>query len=105
MAKVRNFKHLWLVSAACAMCMLPAAGQQSVADSLRLPGRLKPEITWVNMKVNKNTFVTAFPFCDKGIKHQPFFCRIESTIEKRSKIALRMRLGDLNYVNMLENKN
>ena len=34
----------------------------------------------------------------------PFFCRIEHKIETGSKIAFRFRLGDLNYVNMLENK-
>ncbi len=34
----------------------------------------------------------------------PLFCRIEHKIELKSKIAFRFRLGDLNYVNMLENK-
>ena len=34
----------------------------------------------------------------------PFFCKIEHGIEKNSKIAFRFRVGDLNYVNMLENK-
>ncbi len=34
----------------------------------------------------------------------PFFCKMEHIIESNSKIALRFRLGDLNYVNMLENK-
>ncbi len=35
----------------------------------------------------------------------PIFCKIEHQIEKSSKIGFRFRLGDLNYVNMLENKN
>lgn len=35
----------------------------------------------------------------------PFFCKVEHKIESNSKIAFRFRLGDLNYVNMLENKN
>jgi hypothetical protein len=35
----------------------------------------------------------------------PIFCKIEHQIEKASKIGFRFRLGDLNYVNMLENKN
>ncbi|MFZ1749677.1 MAG: hypothetical protein WAU01_05780 [Saprospiraceae bacterium] len=34
----------------------------------------------------------------------PFFCKIEHKIETGSKIGFRFRLGDLNYVNMLENK-
>lgn len=34
----------------------------------------------------------------------PLFCRIEYNFEKSSKINLRVRLGDLSYVNKLENK-
>ena len=34
----------------------------------------------------------------------PFFCKVEHSIEKESKIQFRFRLGELNYVNMLENK-
>jgi hypothetical protein len=34
----------------------------------------------------------------------PLFCKIEHQIEKSSKIAFRFRLGEVNYVNMLENK-
>jgi len=34
----------------------------------------------------------------------PIFCKIEHLIEKKSKLGFRFRLGDLNYVNMLENK-
>ena len=34
----------------------------------------------------------------------PVFCKIEHKIESVSKIAFRFRLGELNYVNMLENK-
>lgn len=34
----------------------------------------------------------------------PFFCKMEHKIEKNSKIAFRFRIGDLNYVNKLENK-
>lgn len=34
----------------------------------------------------------------------PFFCYIESLIEKQSKIAFRFRLGNLDYVNSLEYK-
>ncbi|MBK9254487.1 MAG: hypothetical protein IPM42_03255 [Saprospiraceae bacterium] len=34
----------------------------------------------------------------------PVFCKIEHRIEQKSKIPFRFRLGNLNYVNMLENK-
>lgn len=34
----------------------------------------------------------------------PLFCKFEYKMEKSSKLNLRMRLGDLNYVNKLENK-
>lgn len=36
---------------------------------------------------------------------QAFFCRIESAIERRSKVAPRFRLGSTEYVDMLEGKN
>lgn len=49
--------------------------------------------------------VTALPLTQKfDNKMLPFFCKIEHKIESKSKIAFRFRLGDLNYVNMLENK-
>jgi hypothetical protein len=34
----------------------------------------------------------------------PFFCRMEHKIEQKSNIPFRFRIGDLNYVNALENK-
>lgn len=34
----------------------------------------------------------------------PLFCKIEHVIEQKSGIAFRFRLGNLQYVNMLENK-
>lgn len=36
--------------------------------------------------------------------HLPFFCRIENILEKETKIPLRFRIGNLDYVNALENK-
>jgi hypothetical protein len=35
---------------------------------------------------------------------QPFFCRIESKIDSKSKVPFRFRLGSLDYVNELEGK-
>ena len=37
--------------------------------------------------------------------HTAFFCKIEDKIEHRSKLPIRMRLGDLNYTNTIEGKN
>lgn len=34
----------------------------------------------------------------------PFFCRIESALEKKSRIPVRFRLGSVDYVNRLEGK-
>ena len=58
--------------------------------------------------INKSTFQVANlskPILLFNSNQLPFFCKIEHKIEKTSPIALRFRLGDLNYVNMLENKN
>ena len=35
---------------------------------------------------------------------QPFFCKIESQIERKSRFAPRFRLGSLDYTNWLEQK-
>jgi hypothetical protein len=64
-------------------------------DSLNLRMNFKPKVnfentTWSNIQDYSNTL--------------PFFCKMEYILEKSSKINLRMRLGDLNYVNYLENK-
>jgi hypothetical protein len=34
----------------------------------------------------------------------PFFCKWEKVIEKHSKVPFRFRIGNLDYVNTLENK-
>ena len=56
----------------------------------------KPSITAIT---NQSSFIKKF-----DPTSLPVFCRIEYKIESKSKIAFRFRLGDLNYVNMLENK-
>lgn len=35
---------------------------------------------------------------------EPFFCRIEASLDKKVKMPLRFRLGSLDYVNSLERK-
>ncbi|MFZ1704142.1 MAG: hypothetical protein WAT79_07335 [Saprospiraceae bacterium] len=44
---------------------------------------------------------------DLGISplvYDAFFCKIENKIEKQSNVPFRFRLGNLDYVNRLENK-
>ena len=36
--------------------------------------------------------------------HEPFFCRVDSSLDKKVKMPLRFRLGSLDYVNSLERK-
>lgn len=50
----------------------------------------------------KNTVVTLKP--DYYTKQLGFFCRQELQIEKAAKFPIRFRLGNLNYVNALEQK-
>jgi hypothetical protein len=54
---------------------------------------------WTNKNKVQLKFVKSF-----SEKSLPFFCKVEHNIEKESKIQFRFRLGELNYVNMLENK-
>jgi len=37
-------------------------------------------------------------------KDLPFFCKLEHLIELSTQLPIKIRLGDLNYVNSLENK-
>lgn len=48
---------------------------------------------------NQNQLVRKY-----NVSDLPFFCKMEHIIESKSKIPFRFRLGDINYVNMLENK-
>lgn len=53
----------------------------------------------INYYKSYNDFKYSF-----DVSKLPFFCKIEHKIEAKSKIPFRFRIGDLNYVNMLENK-
>lgn len=72
-----------------------------------IPGFFKPRIYFAKDKVNtglKDSYQSKFIKSIFNPATMPFFCRIEHNIEKSGNIPFRFRIGDLNYVNMLENK-
>ena len=81
---------------------LHITGQHSIKrDSItrHIPSYLDFKPNWTNKNNLHFKFVQSFT--EKSL---PFFCKVEHNIEKDSKIQFRFRLGELNYVNMLENK-
>lgn len=69
---------------------------QSDTSEVREWLMFKPQIyNYTTQKTSKFRF---------DVTQLPFFCKIEHKIESKSKIPFRFRIGDLNYVNMLENK-
>ena len=40
-----------------------------------------------------------------SLAHTAFFCKIEDKLERSAKIPVKMRIGDINYTNMMEGKN
>ncbi len=101
--KIKLIKHLWLFCLVC--CCDSLIGQHYASfvseNDLKRTTTLsridfKPKMISQDMKTTiKNRYTETLPF----------FCRMEHNIEKSSKINLRLRIGDLNYVNYLENKN
>lgn len=70
--------------------------EQITYDSLLSPQSFKPVLHFTSKNQNDLKFFR--------VDALPIFCKIEHKIESVSKIAFRFRLGELNYVNMLENK-
>ena len=59
----------------------------------------------VNYKINftQNQSFTSFPkIYDHN--HLAFFCKVEVKLEKAAKFPIKLRLGDVDYVNQLEGK-
>lgn len=82
-------------------------GQDINNEMFYIPGFFKPRIYFNAKKVTiaqKDTYTSKINEKIFNPASMPFFCRIEHKIEKSGNIPFRFRLGDLNYVNMLENK-
>lgn len=54
----------------------------------------------IDYKKSYNSSVFLYP----QQKDLPFFCKIEYLLELSAQLPIKIRLGDLNYVNSLENK-
>lgn len=100
-------ERLFMVIICCTMNWIPLLGQASNYEKVDISLLFKPQIF---ISVIANTSIEtgrnqANPFlATYDVKRLPFFCKIEHKIERSGKIPFRFRLGDLNYVNMLENK-
>ena len=72
----------------------------------KLPLRILPKL-YVNQQVfGKDSVFSVFNFNNRKIKtvQLPFFCRIEEMMSVQARFPVRIRLGNLDYVNKLEGK-
>jgi hypothetical protein len=79
---------------------------QATNEKFSIPDSV-PDPFLAELEVNREPFISIY---QKNIQilpsplPSPFFCRIESKIESKSKLAPRFRLGSLNYTNWMEGK-
>lgn len=77
----------------------------SSASTFSILELTKPQLL-VDLKLKESTFrLHSLSIYSPSLKHTAFFCKMEDRLGKRSKLPLKMRLGDLDYVNTLEGKN
>lgn len=83
------------------VCLCGYAQAPNRADSLR-------PILLLNKWLNDSSPLpgTGRPFMlpSSALKERAFFCRKEKELEQWSRLPLRLRLGNLQYTDMMENK-
>jgi len=99
--------RLWVCGLFCIIWCNSLIGQVQYKRSRNISDYFKPKLslTIQNFTLeNLGMYPPALITKSFDADDLPFFCKIEHKIERIGKIPFRFRLGDLNYVNMLENK-
>lgn len=106
MAKINTNSQQFLLSVLFVISIAGVFHSQQLPKNIILNPIPLSQQRLLNFKPNWVQTVAVSPFTINRFEPNslPFFCKIEHNIEKNSKIAFRFRIGELNYVNMLENK-
>lgn len=109
---MRQWQHILVTMSFCTLGVCGVQAQLLMPHRhARTPMHLSPHhYDTFSISARFNTFNASSvmyhlqsPFAQQ-IQKQAFFCRIESQLERRSRLAPRFRLGSLDYVNYLEGK-
>jgi hypothetical protein len=98
---------LFMIIISCTMNWLTLFGQAINNEKVNISLLFKPQIfipVIGNVSIESVRYPSNVIMTTYDVNRLPFFCKIEHRIERSGKIPFRFRLGDLNYVNMLENK-
>ena len=111
---MKNFDDIWIMNfglilivslLSCTSSVSQQAKQKIEADRMGFALTHSQIIKGLGLETGHTSVGIHSPNIKNPHVLNAFFCRLEARLEESSPIPVRMRLGGLEYVNSLENKN